>query len=40
MCISRKYLFILSHQVGVMLVGEERRLVEGRGGESLVIEVR
>jgi hypothetical protein len=36
---SLEYLPLLIHHAGVMFFGEERRLVEGRGDESLVIGV-
>jgi hypothetical protein len=33
------YLVFLSHEACVLLVGEERRLVEGTGGKFFVVRV-
>jgi hypothetical protein len=40
MGISNTYLLLLSHEASMAFVGEERRLVEGRGSQSFIIGVR
>jgi hypothetical protein len=37
--VTCKYLLVLGHEAHIMLVGEERRLVEGGDNESLVIGI-
>jgi hypothetical protein len=35
----RVYLLLFCHEASVMLVGEKRGLVEGRGNKSLIVKV-